>query len=141
MAARRLSDDMEAHFSVRRSTLFRLGPLRRKQKMNRRDVEAAPADDQEHEWTNTHSFFAVMGGFAVRFAGGHVNFFPKLTHDAQPFTQLTLTPSGLLECEKLQKGFIPYLPRTLIQDKSNGNMLAKSLVCLQGELLSVQILP
>lgn len=80
-----------------------------------------------------HSYFAAMGGFAFEIEDGKRNFFPLQGSSKERPTRLTITDKGLLFLEKRRPELIPNLPRARIEDKSKGSMLAKLLVCFQGE--------
>lgn len=104
------------------------------------DVERAEGDftpgqgDRTHEWTIIHSHFAAMGGFAIQVPDEYVDVLPKLASGIGHTTRLTLTPYALLMLEEGRPGFLQglNLPQSSIEDKSKGNIFAKSLACLQG---------
>lgn len=88
---------------------------------------------RKHPWTIVHSYFAIMGGFAIQIDDSIGNFLPlKSLEGLERHSRLTLTTQGLLLLEELSPGLIPDLSRTEIEDKSKGSMFAKSLVCFQG---------
>jgi len=93
-----------------------------------------------HEWTIVHSYFAVMGGFAVEVAKECLNFFPTMADGKTRHTRLALSPDALLYLEEQLPGFVPDLPKLRIKDKSNGSMLAKSIVCFQAIWFCIQCL-
>lgn len=80
-----------------------------------------------------------MGGFAFEIQDGPGNFFPAQGQKGDRRTRLTLTSDGLLWLAESHPELIPELTRERIQDKSKGSMLAKSLVCFQGQLASPEI--
>jgi hypothetical protein len=81
------------------------------------------------EWTLTHSYFAVMGGFEL--ALPDASFLPRRLN-GRPRTSLILTPTGVMELAKRHPDFIPGLSKQQIQDKSKGDAFAKTVVCFQG---------
>lgn len=91
---------------------------------------------RKHLWTNVHSSFAVMGGFAI----DTVNLEPEDNFLPHSRTHLALTCKGLLFLAKHEPSQIPDLPRAQIEDKSKANVLAKILVCFQALWFCVQCL-
>jgi hypothetical protein len=81
-------------------------------------------------WTMTHSFFAVMGGFAVDTDDEGEN--PYV--DGSPC--LHLTASGIKTLAEL--GTLPSVSVDLIRDKSKANSVAKVLVLLQAGWLGIE---
>lgn len=77
----------------------------------------------------THSFFAIMGGFAVDTGDGE---------DAYVVgsPRLHLTADGVVVLAKL--GQLPAVPVDLIRDKSKANHFAKLLVLMQAGWLAVE---
>ncbi|KAG1897056.1 uncharacterized protein F5891DRAFT_564311 [Suillus fuscotomentosus] len=71
---------------------------------------------EDYSWTQTHSFFVLMGGF-------------MLYVDGKPY--LTLQPDDILKL--ICKGFIdaPTLMAKQIEDRSKGNAISKGLIILQ----------
>ncbi|KAG1827933.1 hypothetical protein EV424DRAFT_1537112 [Suillus variegatus] len=71
---------------------------------------------EDYTWTQTHSFFVLMGGF-------------MLYVDGKPY--LTLRPDDILKL--MRKGCIdfPTLTANQIYDRSKGNAISKGLVMLQ----------
>ena len=89
-----------------------------------------PRNSRRHEWSLTHSFFAIMGGFAID------------TNDLEeaPYIpgspRLHLGPDGILEAAR--QGLIPDISREYIKDKSKADSLAKALVVIQAGWLILQ---
>ncbi|KAG2069675.1 hypothetical protein BDR04DRAFT_1156518 [Suillus decipiens] len=80
---------------------------------------------EDYTWTQTHSFFVLMGGF-------------MLYVDGEPY--LTLRPDYILKL--IGEGCIdvPILTARQIQDKSKGNMISKGLVMLQMAWFLMQLI-
>ncbi|KAG2126592.1 hypothetical protein DEU56DRAFT_891826 [Suillus clintonianus] len=78
-----------------------------------------------YTWTQTHSFFALMGGF-------------MLYVDGKPYQ--TLSPDHLLHL--IQHGSIcgPTLTEKQISDRSKGNVISKGSILLQGSWFTLQLL-
>ncbi|KAK0616740.1 hypothetical protein B0T14DRAFT_568320 [Immersiella caudata] len=81
-------------------------------------------------WDMTHSFFAVMGGFAVDTDDEGENAYME----GSP--RLHLTASGIAVLAEL--GTLPSISVDLIRDKSKANGVAKVLVLLQAGWLAVE---
>ncbi|KAK1749721.1 hypothetical protein QBC47DRAFT_311459, partial [Echria macrotheca] len=82
------------------------------------------------EWTMTHSFFAVMGGFAVDTRNGG----EREYMDGSP--RLHLTANGIALLAEL--GALPAVSAELIRDKSKANRVTKLLVVIQTVWLVVE---
>jgi hypothetical protein len=80
-------------------------------------------ENERQEWTMTHSFYVVMGGFAIDWKSWHF-IRSKLAH-------VTLRTRGFAVLAEYSLEKIPDLPKSHIQDKSKANDLAKLLVCGQ----------
>lgn len=99
-----------------------------------------PSANRAREWTIVHSYFTEMGGFAVQL-DDDCNFFPRKSFgDKKKVERLTLTAEGLRFLDEMtnrdrraQGSIIPDLSLTQIEDKGNASILAKSLVCIQGQ--------
>jgi hypothetical protein len=80
---------------------------------------------EDYTWTQTHSFFALMGGF-------------MLYVDGKPYR--TLLPDKLHSL--IRDGFIdaPALTARQIRDRSKGNVISKGLVIFQGSWFILQLL-
>ena len=94
--------------------------------------------DRQHDWTIVHSFFVLMGGYEVVVDPDlNRNFFPKSTSLDVGREALRLSASSF----KLLANRFPYLipdqPQEKIDDKSKGDGVAKSIICLQGQRLSL----
>jgi hypothetical protein len=80
-------------------------------------------------WTQTHSFYAIMGGFVIetsKLPGDQ--FLDPYRHTYIDLPRLTLTSRGVLLLNELEMCPMPSLKS--IQDRSKANYLAKGLVCL-----------
>lgn len=73
----------------------------------------------------THSFYAIMGGFAFDTSNEDQNFLPGNR------TRISLTKLGLDFLTYHEPDLLPDISETQIQDKSKANSLAKTIVCLQ----------
>ena len=90
--------------------------------------EAPPADTTQEQrnsgrkypWTQLHSFYALMGGFAFD-NSGHTDSYPL--PDGR--TRVTLSPQGLLFLTELRPDVIPDIPESSIRDKSKSEGIAK----------------
>ncbi|KAG1805280.1 hypothetical protein EV424DRAFT_1493722 [Suillus variegatus] len=80
---------------------------------------------EDYTWTQTHSFFVLMGGF-------------MLYKDRKPYR--TLQPKHILEL--IRKGCIdvPTLTAKQIYDKSKGNAISKGLIILQVTWFVMQLI-
>ncbi|KAG2141440.1 uncharacterized protein EDB93DRAFT_635831 [Suillus bovinus] len=74
------------------------------------------SEDLDYTWTQTHSFFVLMGGFML-----HVD--EKSYHTLQPDEILELICKGCID--------VPTLTANQIHDKSKGNAISKGLIILQ----------
>lgn len=86
---------------------------------------------RKNDWTLTHSYFAVMGGFEV-IVDKNRAIFPTRP-DGTERTTLRLTPEGLCILAKTNASLIPDIPIQQIQDKNKGGSFAKIIVCFQGK--------
>ena len=89
---------------------------------------------REEKWTRTHSYFALMGGFAMDTRGMSVNML------SEGRTRGTLTVFALKTIAKNAPMVLPDLSKSEITDKSKANGLAKTLVCLQASWFCAQML-
>ncbi|OJA17459.1 hypothetical protein AZE42_11663 [Rhizopogon vesiculosus] len=82
-------------------------------------------ESEDYAWSETHSFFILMGGFMLYF-------------DGEPYH--TLSPDQLLEM--IQNGDIaaPILSAKQIHDKSKGDAISKGLVILQVAWFVLQLI-
>ena len=76
-------------------------------------------------WTDHHSWYALMGGFAFDVSGASEPILPGGRE------QLTITLEGLLMLAKYWPHLIPRISRADIEDKSKNDSLAKALTCWQ----------
>ncbi|KAJ8586729.1 hypothetical protein M405DRAFT_822859 [Rhizopogon salebrosus TDB-379] len=82
-------------------------------------------ESEDYAWTETHSFFVLMGGFML-----YVN--------DEPYH--TLSPDNLLKMAKSGSIDVPKLSAMQIRDKSKGNMISKGLVILQVAWFVLQLI-
>jgi hypothetical protein len=93
---------------------------------------ARPCQRQEfcrsrvHPWTNVHSWYAVMGGFA--FEDTSVEELQFMPGDRQ---RVFLTSQAVLWLAKNRAGVLPDISRQHIEDKSKSGGLGKFLTCWQ----------
>lgn len=80
---------------------------------------------EDYTWTQTHSFFALMGGF-------------MLYVDGEPY--LTLSPDHLLALIRTGSIDAPALTARQINDRSKGNAISKGLIIFQGAWFILQLL-
>ncbi|KAG1734052.1 uncharacterized protein EDB91DRAFT_619985 [Suillus paluster] len=80
---------------------------------------------ENYEWTETHSFFALMGGF-------------MLYVDGEPYH--ILLPHQLLRLIRAGSIDFPTLTVKEIRDRSKGNMISKGLVTLQVSWFIMQLI-
>ncbi|GAB1312405.1 hypothetical protein MFIFM68171_02615 [Madurella fahalii] len=89
---------------------------------------------RSNERTMTHSYYAIMGGFA---------FDSDLIGDGRDFLpgrrkRVTLTSSGILELARVAPHLLPDISLGQINDKSKANQLAKTIVTLQASWFAAQ---
>ncbi|OJA21078.1 hypothetical protein AZE42_13028, partial [Rhizopogon vesiculosus] len=82
-------------------------------------------ESEDYAWTETHSFFVLMGGFMLYFKG-------------KPYH--TLSPDQLLNMINSKSIDAPILSAKQIQDKSKGNVISKGLVILQVAWFILQLI-
>jgi hypothetical protein len=83
---------------------------------------------RKHPWTLTHSFFVVMGGFAVDCSE---------CLPGQPIVHLTAAGAARV----VHLGYkLPDVPKETITDRSKADPLGKLLVCVQAGYTIVQVL-
>ena len=87
---------------------------------------------RRHPWTMTHSFYAIMGGFAFDTSDAEPNFLPNHR------SRLCISVYGLSYIAKKAPELIPDISEKQIKDKSKADSLAKFIVCLQAVWFSVQ---
>ncbi|KAG0695929.1 hypothetical protein DFH29DRAFT_879711 [Suillus ampliporus] len=83
------------------------------------------AHTEGYEWTQTHSFFVIMGGF-------------MLYVDGEPYR--TLSPDDLLKLLQDKHIDVPTLTAKQISDRSKGNTISKGLVMLQAAWFVLQLI-
>lgn len=72
-----------------------------------------------------HSFYVMMGGFVIEDDDSAQSIFPL------GYTRLTLSVSGVIWFLKNRPSEIPIITKAEIEDKSKGDGLTKTLVCIQ----------
>ncbi|KAG1886408.1 uncharacterized protein F5891DRAFT_1132456 [Suillus fuscotomentosus] len=82
-------------------------------------------ESEDYTWTQTHSFFALMGGF-------------MLYVDGEPY--LTLRPEYILKLIRDECIDVPTITANQIHDKSKGNAISKALVMLQVAWFVMQLI-
>ncbi|KAG2069386.1 hypothetical protein BDR04DRAFT_1128890 [Suillus decipiens] len=82
-------------------------------------------EDPSDTWTQTHSFFVLMGGFML-----HV--------DRKPY--VTLRPDSILVLIRERCIDVPALTAEQIHDKSKGNAISKGLIVLQVAWFVMQLI-
>ena len=87
---------------------------------------------RRYPWTMTHSFYAIMGGFAFDTSDAQPNFLPNHR------SRLCISVNGLAYIADKAPGLIPDIAEGQIKDKSKADNLAKFLVCLQALWFCVQ---
>ena len=87
---------------------------------------------RRHPWTMTHSFYAIMGGFAFDTSDAEPNFLPNHR------SRLCISAYGLSYIAKKAPELIPDVAEKQIRDKSKADSLAKFIVCLQALWFCVQ---
>ncbi|KAG2040457.1 hypothetical protein BDR03DRAFT_892399 [Suillus americanus] len=80
---------------------------------------------EDHTWTQTHSFFVLMGGFMLYVDG-------KPNHTLQPDEVLELIRAGCIDA--------PTLTANQIHDRSKGNAISKGLIMLQVAWFVMQLI-
>lgn len=88
------------------------------------------------DWTATHGFFALMGGFALDLSR-RPDLLPPLPNGR---TRLVLTPKAVEWLANARPDLWPNLSAEQIRDKSKANHLAKTLICAQAAYFCVHFL-
>ncbi|KAG2051792.1 hypothetical protein BDR06DRAFT_573852 [Suillus hirtellus] len=89
------------------------------------ELEQFESDSEGYTWTQTHSFFALMGGF-------------MLYVDGEPY--LTLRPDYIHKLIHDKCIDVPIITANQIHDKSKGNAISKALVMLQVAWFVMQLI-
>ncbi|KAG1897007.1 uncharacterized protein F5891DRAFT_983017 [Suillus fuscotomentosus] len=89
------------------------------------ELKQFESDSEDYTWTQTHSFFALMGGF-------------MLYVDGEPY--LTLRPEYILKLIRDECIDVPTITANQIHDKSKGNAISKALVMLQVAWFVMQLI-
>ncbi|KAL2209532.1 hypothetical protein CC79DRAFT_1396411 [Sarocladium strictum] len=82
-------------------------------------------DQHQLVWTETHCWYAIIGGFVIKDYNGTVFPLPN------GLKQMTLQHKGLEYFLQTHPQVFPHLSEAAIRDKSKANSIAKTLVCLQ----------
>lgn len=88
----------------------------------------------DSDWTITHGFYTLMGGFAIDINDVQSKSGASFTNG---ITRLSLTPKGLLLLAKC--GHLPHISKEDILDKSKVDELGKLLACAQVTWMIVQV--
>lgn len=98
------------------------------------DLQAAKSDERselpECPWTSSHSWYAVMGGFA--FDIGNSSILPAGRE------RVVLTPKGLSQLATHWPHLIPSISEKDIEDKSKSDSLGKLITCWQAAYFAIQ---
>jgi hypothetical protein len=94
--------------------------------------ETPETQRQRHPWTRTHSFYALMGGFAIDTRKCKQNF---LSHNRN---RMILNPDAFKHLIQFEPDLLPDLSLEEIQDKSKASNIAKTIVCCQAIWFSAQ---
>src|SRR5436190_16831327 len=78
-------------------------------------------------WTNIHSFYVVMGGFAFDTS----KYLPRDKFLPGDRDRITLSPKAVCFLAEHEPSLLPDLSEAEILDKNKTNHLAKGLVCIQ----------
>ena len=84
------------------------------------------------ELTHTHSFYALMGGFAFDTSDAKLSFLPNGR------TRLFIRPRDIIFLATFVPHLIPDISEGEVGDKSKANTVAKFLVCVQALWFCVQ---
>jgi hypothetical protein len=82
---------------------------------------------RKHNWTFNHSFYAIMGGFAVDLS--HIPKDERYLPNQQ--VRCALTTSGMAWLFNRRLPCIPDISKADIEDKNKGGSFAKTVVCVQ----------
>lgn len=82
-------------------------------------------DVRQKSWTNVHSHFAVMGGFATESPEG-----AALPNDKE---RVAIAWRGLKALFEKEPSIIPDIHENQVKEKSKANHVGKVLVCIQGK--------
>jgi len=89
---------------------------------------------RRNPWTLKHSFFALMGGFAV-----DTSILPENQKYLHDFGERVAIPgAAILFLAEANPHLIPDISLSTIQDKSKASDLAKAIVCVQASWFSIQ---
>ncbi|KAF2714369.1 hypothetical protein K504DRAFT_509350 [Pleomassaria siparia CBS 279.74] len=89
---------------------------------------------RKHHWTFIHSFYAVMGGFAVDISGLPEN--ERFLPNGQ--TRVALTISGVAALFNKNPEFVPDIPRSYLDDKSKLGSFGKGMLVFELVLFFTQ---
>jgi hypothetical protein len=90
-------------------------------------VKSPSTPSRKHNWTFSHSFYAVMGGFAIDLS--HIPEDERYLPNQQ--VRCALTTSGMAWLFNRRLPCIPDISKADIEDKSKGGSFAKTVVCVQ----------
>ena len=94
-----------------------------------------PAYSRNFPWTVTHSFYAIMGGFAFDNLSNKTDF--PLPQDR---TRLTLTPEAVRFLAEFEPHMLPDISEDTIKDKSKSSGIAKVIAFWQALWFTAQFI-
>jgi hypothetical protein len=89
-------------------------------------------DELRCPWTDVHSWYAVMGGFAFDSASSDETFLPGGRQ------RVVLTPEGIFRLKETWPDLLPVLSKDDILDRSKSDALGKFITCWQATWFCVQ---
>jgi len=90
-------------------------------------------NDRYQEWTMTHAYFALLGGFQLKMKPG------SLARDWNDREANILKPWGILRLAELK--MLPNdIPEKMIEARSKSDWLSKGLICFQVVWMMIQII-
>ncbi|PMD62363.1 uncharacterized protein K444DRAFT_627311 [Hyaloscypha bicolor E] len=125
--AQRFTKDMQQLLEKKAQT------QRDRESENPEDMEMSAVDSTGRDlevrdtWTLTHSFYALMGGFAFDTS----NLQPDEKFLPGSRDRVVLSKDGLIWLAEYEPELLPDISKADILDKSNASQLAKTIVCLQ----------
>lgn len=94
--------------------------------------DLAMPDTPQLEWSDLHSWYALMGGFAFDTTSAETPFLP----DGRK--RVVLTPDGLVALFEHWPHLVPNLSQADIEDKSKADVLVKLITCWQALWFCIQ---
>jgi hypothetical protein len=111
------------------------GPAQATQDTVDEQPDMPPSPGRKFPWTLTHSFYAVMGGFAFDNLSNKDDF-PL----PQGRTRLTLSTDGLMFLAEFEPTLVPDISETTIKDKSKSDGIAKVIAFWQALWFTAQFI-